>query len=345
MRAVISHLDLTEIEDRRFAVPPAPDERSHITVLDSLAAWAVEVATRHDLRILSAEIGSQGSLNRATGEVFRSTLGGWGHFNLANELRAALARRCDDAVRVAIHVDRDTNSSMLARIRLLAGDTATLDLSPDGPTAYFGGRYALSGGLYDGRIVRGALGLAGDYGHMVVDPGGRLCWCGRTGCLETKVGLGPLYERRFGRAVPVQALSAEGPRLIHEICMARDAKDPEMLKLLADAGDWIARSVQAISAVANPARIIIDGYLAQLGDPIVATAVEQITIDRGYPPLRRLEVVAADGDPSMPMQGALIAALFTVARFPSLAATNINPGETKESGSTTSRPSTKGTQT
>ena len=39
--------------------------------------------------------------------------------------------------------------------------------------------------VMSGSIYRGASGNAGEIGHMLADPNGRPCWCGRRGCLET----------------------------------------------------------------------------------------------------------------------------------------------------------------
>src|SRR5690606_23803240 len=40
------------------------------------------------------------------------------------------------------------------------------------------------GAVLNGRLHRGAAGNGGEFGHIMVRPGGRLCMCGRLGCLE-----------------------------------------------------------------------------------------------------------------------------------------------------------------
>ena len=42
--------------------------------------------------------------------------------------------------------------------------------------------------ILNGRIYRGARGIAGEFGHIKVKPGGRLCGCGEKGCLEAYAG-------------------------------------------------------------------------------------------------------------------------------------------------------------
>lgn len=321
IHAAVSYLDLTVITTRRFPVPDSTRVSGHATALAAVAAWATGIAEQHGLTLLAAEIDAPGALNRDTGDVYRSLLNGWGTFNLADTLQPALTHQGGaDARPVAIRIDRDTNAAMQARLR-------DLDAAPDGdavaelhgPSAYFGGRYALSGGIFDGGVVRGATGLAGDFGHLAVDPHGEVCWCDRTGCLETKAGLAALHRARFGRSTPIHDLSAEGPLLLAELQASRDEGDSATLAVLADAGRWIANSIDTIAAIANPARIVIDGYLAQLGAPLVPTIVTQLEATRSLPPFQRIEVVATDGDPEVPLRGALLSALLTVVETPGLA--------------------------
>ena len=75
----------------------------------------------------------------------------------------------------------------------------------------------VGGGLVvDGRLQLGASGLAGHVGHMVVDPQGPACGCGRRGCLEAVASgsaIARLASVRLGRAVAapeVFALDARG---------------------------------------------------------------------------------------------------------------------------------------
>ena len=63
-----------------------------------------------------------------------------------------------------------------------------------------------SGIVLDGSLLNGGSGNAGHIGHMQVVPGGRLCACGGSGCLEAYVS-GPSIERITGK--PAAAASVE----------------------------------------------------------------------------------------------------------------------------------------
>ena len=100
----------------------------------------------------------------------------------------------------------------------------------------------VSTGVGGGIVVGGDLwhgheGLAGEVGHLVVDPGGEQCPCGRRGCVET-VASGPAIARRGG---------------------SEDA--------LADAGRAVAFAVATLVSVVNPAVVAIGGGAATAGPP------------------------------------------------------------------------------
>lgn len=55
----------------------------------------------------------------------------------------------------------------------------------------------VGGGLVvDGRVLNGLQGIAGEWGHNPVEPGGKLCYCGRRGCVETVIS-GPFLEAYY----------------------------------------------------------------------------------------------------------------------------------------------------
>lgn len=109
-----------------------------------------------------------------------------------------------------------------------------------------------AGIILDGEVYRGANGLAGEVGHMVVDLNGLLCGCGRRGCWEM-IGSGTAHRRRIREAY----LSGTWPNMTEE-------PTPEDVTGHARAGDRAARAL-----VLRTARYIGIGVsnLANLYDP------------------------------------------------------------------------------
>jgi predicted NBD/HSP70 family sugar kinase/DNA-binding transcriptional ArsR family regulator len=109
-----------------------------------------------------------------------------------------------------------------------------------------------------GRVITGAAGAAGEFGHMSLDPDGPLCRCGNRGCLEVYAGLRvplALAEARFGRLVGIDEL----------IALAR-AGDRGCLRLIEDTAAVAGRGLGLIGAAINPPLVVVSGRLATAGD-------------------------------------------------------------------------------
>lgn len=90
------------------------------------------------------------------------------------------------------------------------------------------------GAIVDGRLHRGAAGNGGEFGHVVVVPGGRRCLCGRAGCLERYVSGTSIAERAR------EALAAEPAASLLAGCSDLRAED---VTAAVEAGDKLARRV------------------------------------------------------------------------------------------------------
>ena len=90
--------------------------------------------------------------------------------------------------------------------------------------------------LLDGEIRRGAGGLAGEAGHMIVAPDGPECLCGRRGCWE-QVASG----EALGRAAREAAAAGRAPALRDRAAGRIEQLRGEHVGELASAGDPVAR--------------------------------------------------------------------------------------------------------
>jgi glucokinase len=90
-----------------------------------------------------------------------------------------------------------------------------------------------SGIVVDGRLVYGHDGFAGELGHMVIRPNGRLCGCGRRGCLETYASVSGIIRTVF-------ELQANLPQDSKLRKIAYHDPDGEQIYKLAKAGDPLA---------------------------------------------------------------------------------------------------------
>ena len=117
-----------------------------------------------------------------------------------------------------------------------------------------------AGVICGGRVLPGAGGLAGELGHVTVEPNGDLCRCGNRGCLETVAtpsAVATLLTRSWGHPVSEDELAA--------LVLAGDRGT---LRAIEDAGDAVGRVLAPAVLLLNPELIVIGGDLAAAGDPL-----------------------------------------------------------------------------
>lgn len=149
---------------------------------------------------------------------------------------------------------------------------------------YLTGTVGIGAGIVeDGRLVRGSTGFAGEVGHMPIGDPAERCGCGRHGCWETAIGL-----HAMARAVGVAELAT--PLATAEAVAERARDDAAVRDRLAGLGDDVGRGLAVLTAVLDPAVIVLGGYFVPLGDlvlePARRTLTAQVVGPREGPELR-----------------------------------------------------------
>jgi predicted NBD/HSP70 family sugar kinase len=123
---------------------------------------------------------------------------------------------------------------------------------------YLSGEVGVGGGiLLEGGPLAGAGGYAGEVGHMVVNPRGRACRCGATGCWETEIGEEAL--------VVASGLADADPSAgIADVLAAAEAGDARAKKVVGEAGDWLGVGISNLVNLFNPEVVVLGGILREL---------------------------------------------------------------------------------
>jgi predicted NBD/HSP70 family sugar kinase len=121
--------------------------------------------------------------------------------------------------------------------------------------------------VVNGSLVHGATGLAGELGHIPVDPAGPECRCGSSGCVET-VAADPAILRRVARATGRDDLDI---RAAAEL--ARQGH-PGAADAFTGAGQVVGRALATVGNLLNPERIILSGEGLAASDLFEATVRE-----------------------------------------------------------------------
>jgi len=133
-----------------------------------------------------------------------------------------------------------------------------------------------AGIIADGELVRGAHGFGGEAGHIVVDPRGPRCPCGRRGCWErfaSGTGLGRLGREAaeaglFPRGVELAGGVADNVRGEHVTQAAREG-DQDALSVVAEFADWVALGVGNLVTLLDCSLVVIGGGLVEAGDVLL----------------------------------------------------------------------------
>jgi glucokinase len=191
--------------------------------------------------------------------------------NLPGVTEVPVGRALTDRLGGTVHVDNDATCAGWDESQLGAAAGAGDVLLATLGTGIGGGLVA------GGRLVRGANGFAGEIGHIVVDPNGPLCPCGRRGCWERYAsgsGLGWMGREaaQAGRADRVAVLAGGDPEAVRGEHVTRAAAegDQAALAVMDRFAWWLALGLASLANVLDPARIVIGGGMVESGDVLLA---------------------------------------------------------------------------
>lgn len=121
------------------------------------------------------------------------------------------------------------------------------------------------GMILNGELFKGSNGFAGEFSHLSLFNNNKLCFCGKTGCLETEASLLVVLEKaqeglRGGRLSKLKQLPQElSVEAIDIIINAAEEGDQFAIELLSDAGYNIGRGVAILIHLLNPEVVILSG--------------------------------------------------------------------------------------
>jgi N-acetylglucosamine repressor len=142
------------------------------------------------------------------------------------------------------------------------------------------------GVLSDGKIPVGHHGYPPEFGHIQAVPSGRLCYCGKRGCLETVasgMAIGREARERLSAGAASQLRDMVGGKIedidAEKVVQAAMAGDQFSMELLEEVGRYLGEGVAILINLFVPERIILNGRVSLAGDfilgPIRSTAMRK----------------------------------------------------------------------
>jgi glucokinase len=197
-----------------------------------------------------------------------------------------LAAALRDALGVTTVMERDTQVAVLAE-----GEFGAAQAESD--YVYLTVSTGIGGGVVtDGRLLRGADGLAGELGHLTVDYNGPVCGCGMRGHLEA-ISSGTGIARR-ARAAGLGAEGGGAPIDARRVAELEDEGNAQAHQLMDDARRSFAAAIVAITDVFNPSVIVVGGGIAiAQGERLLAPARAALRQSRYSHQARRVRILPA----------------------------------------------------
>jgi len=212
----------------------------------SLIAELMDDAGAHARRVIAAGVVTPGMVDEVAGVVTYASNLNWRNVQLLVELQSKLS--------IPVAVGHDVRAAGLAESRLgAAKGIEDFTLIPIG-TGMAAALVSATG------PIRGALGAAGEIGHIPIVQGGELCTCGQRGCLEVYVsgaGVARRYAARSGRKLSSREI------------VARLGTDPDADTVWDDATRALAQGLATVTLLLDPGVIVLGGGFSQAGSVLL----------------------------------------------------------------------------
>ena len=281
-----------EVRHRAQRAAPA---HSQAAALDALTDAVAEVRAAIPDPVAAVGFGIPSLIDQTRGVPVTSV-----NLELAGVPFAAVM---SERIGLPVFVDNDANLAMLAEHRHGAArgtrHAAMLTIGT-----------GIGGGLlFDGEVYRGAIGAAGELGHMVIEQDGPPCQgnCPNRGCLEALASGTALARegRRAAAAMPESALGQALARgreitglLITELAHDGDRAARDVLALI---GSRLGVGIANLVNMLNPEVVVIGGGVIAADELLLAPA-RAVVAERALAPSRdlvRIERAAFGGESGM----------------------------------------------
>jgi predicted NBD/HSP70 family sugar kinase len=176
-----------------------------------------------------------------------------------------LAKQLEQRLGLTVTVENDANLGALAEYQYGA---KARDRQWDSLVYVYADRGIGAGIVLDGKLYRGADGLAGQLGHVVIDVDGRQCTCGNYGCLEALASVGSIVRRavlaaKLGGSTSLGArVKGDWDAISYTAIMEAVAEgDPVAIAAVDEAITYLAVGVSGIMRQFRPQVIVLGGQM------------------------------------------------------------------------------------
>lgn len=282
--------------ERRLS-PANADASTDLEIMRSLIYSLLE-----DAKPAAVGVSFGGPVDASTGTVRLSHhVTGWENIPLKGLL--------EDEFGVSVDVDNDANIAALGEHRFGAGQGYDSLFYITVSTGVGGGW------ILNGQPWRGAGGMAGEIGHIVVDPAGPVCLCGKRGCVE-RLASGPYMAQNARELLENKPPSCQGGEVLRglvgddlrlltgQLVSEAAAAGDDLAKEVLDKAAWaLGVGIGNVANLMNPQRFVLGGGVTKAGEDFWRV-VRQVARETALPEVDFEIVPAVLGDDA-PLWGAV----------------------------------------
>lgn len=241
------------------------DSRPEVVVeaMTAMARRLVEEAGRTWGDVQGIGIGIPGLIDSRTG-IVRACV------NLKDWKDVALRELAGKAMGRRVVVDNDANAAAFGEYSIaLKRNTGLHHLA-----LVTLGTGVGSGIVLNRRVFHGGGGLAGEVGHMIVEPNGHLCGCGQYGCLEQYASATAMVRQATelmaaGKHSTLRPLVESGGLTTQHVFSAASEGDLVAERLVDDLASYLAIACINLCRIIDLQAIVIGGGVAGAGDALI----------------------------------------------------------------------------
>ena len=277
---------------------------------EALIETAIEIPRDNKGRLLGIGVGVPGLVDVPKGELLFAPNLGWRN--------VSLRLKWHQKFNLPVYVENEANLGALGEYYFGVGRSVDnfIFLSSD---------VGLGGGIIiNGKLFKGARGLAGEIGHIQRDPNGERCGCGRIGCWETQVGPRAVLQR-VNRAI--ESLSRENndgvfpysdSLTFNQVVDCAMEGNQVCLSAIQEVGKYLGEGIADLANIFNPEMVVIGGAFAY-GQEILLSIINEIVSQESLPSINQsVDVAFSDHGADACVLGAVAIVLDDILREVSL---------------------------
>ncbi|MFW5714125.1 MAG: ROK family protein [Brevefilum sp.] len=253
--AVMTNLEANVVDSKNVPFQGNTPEE----VIRAISEGVELLLAKHDIprsKLFGVGIGLAGIVDQETGILRLSPIFGWQGL--------PFGRMVQENLQVPVYIDNDVNTVTLTEKWFGVAQNIDHFL-----TVTVGRGIGL-GIVSNGRLCRGQGG-AGEFGHVVVDPDGERCSCGKRGCLETFVADPALLKQAKAEASLKDKVNS-----IDDLRVLAEEGNPQVRAIYARAGEILGRWMANLINIFDPQMVILTGEGVKARDLFVENMLEAV---------------------------------------------------------------------